>query len=335
MITTILDQVSRLLGQAFLVSTFTPWLIFWIANGLTALLVVSPRAASEWWDAEIAKSAFANAALLAGVGVALAASALVMEVVYRLCRRGLEGDAEVPVLRWLAKALVRIRRWRVGEARAAAEQWNRGRAYAEDLRAYYRQQLDDAVDASTGTATLTLADRNQLNRAIAAFVAKPRTAHHVRALCAVLIPNYSTFKKEELTYQLATVQSFIDEYVSVVAIGQSRAAAAVVDQADEEPAPTEYGAVLRAAAQYVATRYGIESVVFWSRLQPVIGKEYMPVVEAAKIRMDMLTALAVLSLFYAVLWLVVLPDVGAPSQTVLLVFLGGDCRRLHVLLECG
>ena len=59
MLTTIVDQVSKLVGQGYLISAFLPWLTFCLANGLTLAALLGPRSLLRLWQEEVVNTAAA------------------------------------------------------------------------------------------------------------------------------------------------------------------------------------------------------------------------------------------------------------------------------------
>ncbi|WP_217572377.1 hypothetical protein [Streptomyces sp. GbtcB7] len=59
-----------------------------------------------------------------------------------------------------------------------------------------------------------------------------------------------------------------------------------------QPLPTRLGNVIRAAEQYPRIRYGLDPVVIWPRLQPVLPAEYADSMRTAKAGVDLLCTLA-------------------------------------------
>ncbi|BBC30197.1 hypothetical protein SGFS_014910 [Streptomyces graminofaciens] len=59
-----------------------------------------------------------------------------------------------------------------------------------------------------------------------------------------------------------------------------------------QPLPTRLGNVIRAAEQHPRIRYGLDPVVIWSRLQPVLPADYTDGVRRAKAGLDLLCTLA-------------------------------------------
>ncbi|MEV0680445.1 hypothetical protein AB0I60_28415 [Actinosynnema sp. NPDC050436] len=93
--------------------------------------------------------------------------------------------------------------------------------------------------------------------------------------------------------------------------------------------PTRMGNVVRAAEQHPTTRYRLDAVVLWTRLQPVLPKEFADAVRDAKVSVDLLLTTAVfLPLFGMPLtwWLAWrLPAIEGPATwlTVLAVVVCG------------
>ncbi|CCH34353.1 hypothetical protein ABZ816_11040 [Actinosynnema sp. NPDC047251] len=64
--------------------------------------------------------------------------------------------------------------------------------------------------------------------------------------------------------------------------------------------PTRMGNVVRAAEQHPSTRYGLDAVVMWTRLQPVLPKEFADAVKDAKVSVDLLLTMAVFAPLFGV-----------------------------------
>jgi hypothetical protein len=308
-VTTILDQVSRLLGQAYLVSSLTPWLMFWVANALTLACLLGPRSMHRWWVAEIDTSAPMLAAVTVVAVVFLAASALLMNVAYGLFRRTLEGDTDIPALRLLVRVSAARRRRRnvhLLQAFAAVRQhYGSDRVLAAAERAYVRAAMQQAQDSKLPDATPS---------DIAAFDATFNAALSVDDDRQAILEGRQAFERALLTVngdaftdQLGRWFERIDNLVDASAIRAAEVAIRASDVSAVSAEPSGYGEALASVSRYVSGRYGIDSIVFWSRLQPLIPAEYMTVVEGAKVRMDMLTSLTLLALMYATGWFVLLP----------------------------
>lgn len=86
----------------------------------------------------------------------------------------------------------------------------------------------------------------------------------------------------------------------------------------ESLAPTELGNVIQAYNDYPFERYCMEGEIFWPRLQKVMEAEFRALVQDQQTRLDFSLASASLSLFSAILWLVLGPWIWGD----LLVWLG-------------
>jgi hypothetical protein len=86
-----------------------------------------------------------------------------------------------------------------------------------------------------------------------------------------------------------------------------------------KPLPTRLGNAIRAAEQYPRVRYGLDPVVIWSRLQPVLPADYADAVRSAKAALDLLCTLAAyLGMFGLPLAIWTAARVPDPSRPVLL-----------------
>jgi hypothetical protein len=109
-----------------------------------------------------------------------------------------------------------------------------------------------------------------------------------------------------------------------------------------QPLPTRLGNVVRAAEQYPRVRYGLDPVVIWSRLQPVLPKEYAESVRSAKVGVDLLCTLATYMCLFGLplmTWVAVrVSDPGRPllawaallsgALAAVALFAGKSCYRL-------
>jgi hypothetical protein len=70
--------------------------------------------------------------------------------------------------------------------------------------------------------------------------------------------------------------------------------------------PTRLGNVLRASEVYPLDRYGIDAVIIWPRLQPLIPAEQSVLLEDRKVALDAMLKLTLLLSAFALVWCVVL-----------------------------
>jgi hypothetical protein len=62
--------------------------------------------------------------------------------------------------------------------------------------------------------------------------------------------------------------------------------------------PTQLGNVLKSAEMYTQERYCLDAVLIWSRLQPLVPKEFMDAVEDSKTSLDLMVTLSALVIFF-------------------------------------
>ena len=62
--------------------------------------------------------------------------------------------------------------------------------------------------------------------------------------------------------------------------------------------PTQLGNVLKSAEMYTNERYRLDAVLIWSRLQPLLPKEFMDAAEDSKTSLDLMITLSALILFF-------------------------------------
>lgn len=70
--------------------------------------------------------------------------------------------------------------------------------------------------------------------------------------------------------------------------------------------PTQIGNILRASEVYALDRYGLDSVVIWSRLRPVLKTEALAPLDDKRMTLDSLLLVTFLAAFFALFWCAVL-----------------------------
>jgi hypothetical protein len=70
--------------------------------------------------------------------------------------------------------------------------------------------------------------------------------------------------------------------------------------------PTQIGNILRASEVYALDRYGLDSVIIWSRLRPVLKTEALAPLDEKRLMLDSLLLMTFLAALFASFWCVVL-----------------------------
>ncbi len=328
MLTTILDQVSRLVGQGHIISAFVPWFLFCFANIVTFAVIIGPASALRLWHGEIASSAGATAVMSLVVFLLLIVGAYLVASLNGFFKRFLEGRYLGPPLGPLMRWKRERKRVRLGklerEANTIAEELGKAREFVTEIHKtipslYSSGRLDNAgkiLPSDSG---------DRYRRELSGLVKDDKGLGALKQAAVTLETLYRQFDPQQFeSYQVRlylAAEKFVKHKETMLsalveAREKSFASLAVV-------APTDYGNILAAANQYAASRYGIESIVFWSRLQQVIPKRYMEIVRDAKTLMDFLTAVTLLSIVYSILWFLLLPYLVETVLTLFCVTTGG------------
>ena len=308
MITTILDQISGLLGKAYAVSSLTPWLLFWLANAVTGLCLVGPAPVSQWWHHEVTENFSTFATLAAVVVVFFAGGALFMDGLYALVRRWLEEGSNAPGIRLVTRSLCRLQSLRTTRALARLEQAHLDLAIARQLQENVASTTREAIAASRA-ASRPAPSPEELSTFVARFHAclwdqAPAGIERARQQ---LVEAFANWHPEQFRDSIRELFEASESHYELSLVRATTLAERTGGRSAVTAAPSEYGETLASTSQYVSTRYGIDSIVMWSRLQPLLPPDHLAVVQDTKVRMDMLTALTVLSGVYAGAWFVVLP----------------------------
>lgn len=328
MFSAIIEQVTKLIGQAYLISGLAPWMIFWTANSVTLLAIVGPRSAVRMWEREIGSST----AALTAVGflglLFLVVGAMLVVSLNGLFRRVLEGRYHGTPFGpffdlsriYRARKVARLRR----RSEKLLAELGGFIALNDSLRGPFAQTYNAARSANPPRPDAG----DDLFASVEASLKTSLRKHDVASLQSV---------RDRLAEQYAVVNParFDDLHAELLAQASDREerVLARVNQIERlrrdsflsvtRVTPTLFGHAVESANAYVLDRYGIESLVFWSRLQKVIPKEYLALLEDAKILMDFLTALTMFGAIYAIGWFFILPHVVSNPWTVVLVPAGG------------
>jgi hypothetical protein len=66
--------------------------------------------------------------------------------------------------------------------------------------------------------------------------------------------------------------------------------------------PTRLGNILRASEAYPYDRYGIDTVIIWDRLRPLLPKETLATLESTQISIDFMLLMAILATTFSLIW---------------------------------
>jgi hypothetical protein len=283
--------------------------MFWVANFVTVAFLLGPRSLHRWWMAEVNTSTAMLTALALITVVFLAASALLMDGVYRLFRRTLEGDTDLPAIRLLGRASAALRRRQnarlLEELVAVRQQFGSAKVFA----IVERRKIAAALEASQTNRrpAPTAAEVERFRAEFDMTMGNGDDRDAIEAARGAFERALVNVNGDKFTPQLERWNDRLARLVDTAASRAADIASRSTDVSAIAAAPSEYGEVLATVSRYASSRYGIDSIVFWSRLQPVIPPDYLAVVEGAKVRMDMLTSLTLLALLYATSWFFVLP----------------------------
>lgn len=311
MITTLVEQVSKLLGSAYLVSALTPWLIFWLANVVTLVLALGPLSTLRLWERLATSTAAVSALTFLGL-VFLILGALLVASLTTVFTAILQGRHLGPPLGLFLRGRLHRMQRRAREYEAESErlfdEWMAERAALEGLSA-----LTSAYVRSTGHQPPKPAPKPRTLEAIARRFNRrfgDGSSRADRTAAADLL---------ELAYERYAASAFEKQHKAVFdaagqCVDEAREAYAALERQRAETfadvrqvAPTDYGNAIAASEAYVWRVYGIESAVLWTRLQTVVSKEHLATVSDAKVRLDFFTAMTLFAGSYGVIWFFALP----------------------------
>jgi hypothetical protein len=95
--------------------------------------------------------------------------------------------------------------------------------------------------------------------------------------------------------------------------------------ARDDVMPTKLGNVLKSAEMYAWRRYRLDAVVIWSRLQPLLPKEFAEPFQSAQMYLDLMVTLSAFSLLFGLplsLWIAVKSTIFVGSLILYLLTLG-------------
>ena len=311
MLTTLVDQVSKLIGSVYLVSALTPWMLFWVANAAMAIVLVGPMAVLRVWEDGIGKSTFAVSVLTLLIILFLVLGALLVASLTTVFKVILQGRLLTPPFGLLFRPALEKAQRQVREYEMRSKETFQAWVDARKARDEVRARLPNAYKAGQDNP---LPARNDVERIAAEFETALGTGDEISRLLdavAVLEAAYGTYSPpsfENLHDRLITLaeERADDRGADYAAIERER----TETFADvRQVAPTDYGNALAAADYYVSRVYGIESAVLWTRLQKVVSTEFMEVVRDAKVRLDFFTAMTMFAVLFAIGWFLLLPHV--------------------------
>lgn len=312
MLGTVLDKVTGLVGRAFVISAFSPILLFAVANLPPLILLYGAAHLLDRWKA------MAELQTVASVGfflLALAASYLLMTV-SPVLKRILEGAYSIgKTADWL-KVLSRRRfleRQRqsqdeaknLGLARLKVAEWARLLIASHNDRA--SRELPPPKDKPLLAGANKLVSGLVEDFARTGEIQMTEAEVAVRAVRALYDANYSLADVEPLQERLLRlgeelVNAMEGRYGQALTDFQSRYAST---EGAAGVKPTPLGNIMAAAWSYPYTRYGLDATLAWPRLQKVIPADYFRVVEDARITYDFSVSMLFLSFLYSYFWLLV------------------------------
>lgn len=342
MLTTLVEQASKLLGSAYLVSALTPWLIFWLANAATLAAALGPIASLGLLERLSASTvALAAVSFLSVVFVIL--GALLVASLTTVFQAILQGRYLGPPLGLFLRGALHRMQQRVIEHRHESQrlfdEWTASQAaiaglsgltnaYAESERRKRPQPTPEGIASIESEFGQALGDGSSADK-IAAAVQVLTRAYDMNAP--------SPFEPLHRKVDEAARSNEATAREAYAAL-ERRRAETFADAL--QVAPTDYGNALAASEGYVWRVYGIESAVLWTRLQKVISKEYLAVVHDAKVRLDFFTAMTLFAGGYGAIWFFVLPYL-LPSAWLLAAVVGSAsvatwvCYRAAVEAAAG
>jgi hypothetical protein len=289
-------------------------MLFWLANALTLVGVLGPRAVIRYWDTQIAVSASATVAISFSVVAFLLLGALLVTGLSTTFQGILQGRYLGPPFGIFLKPRIASRRKLVEEHRQLVESLTQTSGTADALAKSIEKQLTDAVRTSYAQTPPLPAPGDQEHAAVEKTVrgklASARQSSDFQDAADELGGAYTKYlpiRFEPLHNDLiVSVKGFAADL-------RTRLSEAAHERNERYPAvswvaPTEYGSALSAADHYVADAYGIESFIFWSRLQKVIPADFMTTVRDTKVRLDFFTAMTMFAGLYGAIWVVLLPQ---------------------------
>ncbi|MBB5955517.1 hypothetical protein FHS29_002098 [Saccharothrix tamanrassetensis] len=290
MFASVLREITGYLDKRALISTFFPVLVFVGGVGIVVWTTVAgvDGAVKSWG----ARPATVQVVLVAGFLVLVAFLTFVLGNLREWQDRMCQGYWPT----WAAKAA----KWFAGTHRAA-----RGKLIAEDEALQRREETlaveRAALPSPDDTTPGTLSDE--------AFAEMFKT---LDALPAQDPPTWPDGTAAALTGLVRSVRTRPDrvEAVTGLALRLDAHLAAVEQQVRDRRAevqqklflwypqppgdvqPTAMGNVVRAAEQHPSTRYKLDAVVLWTRLQPLLPKDFAETVKDAKVSVDLLLTMA-------------------------------------------
>jgi hypothetical protein len=306
-----LDQVSGLVGRAFVISAFIPVLLFAAAN-VAALAVLDGTNGLEkrWSDL---KELQTPAAI--GFVLVIFASGYLLMMASPVLKRLIEGEYPLgpPGRLFLAQKRRLFIKKRdgvrdtldnfktIGKKRREWEEALQTSASASTKRGVRRPPDDDEikkVERLVGELYRDVLEETALGRLDQAVAL-------VKELYDLNIPPERLERSHrELVQMIADLEKSAEaNYAEALSDLQSRFA---YSSGIGGVRSTAVGNIMAASWSYPFTRYGIDATLMWPKLQKVIPTAYFRVVEDARISYDFTVGMILLSALFCLTWLVAL-----------------------------
>lgn len=303
MLGTVLDRITTLVGRSFVIAAFAPTLLFAVAMALTIAVPMRPDQIIGWWN----ELGTLGPLLAAASFLVLVACAYVLAVFTPLCTRLLEGQHMPNMWR---RALVARHRADLQRRRRDITRCLTDLLTLQSARKEKRERLQARAQLQRGQPAAPvpgqqLSQVESLLLPYAHMGGTPDLKTLVK-LSDALESDYQRGLPAEALFawhrQLETLwadaeQAGQNAYAEALLDLQSRYAVAAGPSGVRA---SSLANVMAATWAYPYSRYGIDGVATWPKLQKVISKEYWALVEDARIAYEFCVCLTVLAFIY--LW---------------------------------
>jgi hypothetical protein len=313
MLTTLLDRLGILVSRQFVVSYFVPVLVFSFLNGI--LLAWQSATVRQWAPEEFAGFKALNLVVVL-IGLAVIAYGFLSVNVY--LRQVLEGRRLLPETMW--KRLAEKERRRRQNLSTCYETARNEFLRIDRAKPEWKKQLITASDEGHAKPSTNLGYPNNCEaaRLVAELLNKrdkgDRASQNEISLAVAelssVLKNIDREREPRLGDDYESLLDFLDNAdVPWNALRIAKLNQLQTEFGINDPLPTRMGNIASALEGYAQTRYRMNLETFWNRMQPAVqsNEKFYGMLLDAKCQLDFLVLSCWLSVFTAMVWLVLMP----------------------------